>query len=532
MFLPRASPFLGCSKCQQTTSSGPPSNYDEMNSAYESHYTNFFPSNHPLPDDEADIFQEIASLDIRLVELKSRIAAVASLMDQLLQDQKGLQRSIALRKGLVCPIRKLPNEILENIFMDAYESSCLWSPFDMEQIPWVIGQVCRRWRQIACESCASLWSTFEIIIYSTERGYPYAGKESSGREKTLEYLPAIVRECLHRSGDHSLTFTLNFNYASRPGVEKIMEELISHCDRWRFVTWEAVDWHAFTYKYNDPKPPPLEGRIKGNLPLLESFHWDSYIAHESVLDIDTFSVAPRLRRVTMPTSSSLSRISFPWAQLQYLELGPSDEYDCKLDSIVLQRCSNLVECNVTECTFFPPTEPFIFNHLRILHCQTSTLVAFVNSPVLEELHLDGNLKSAKLPITQRLSATLTTVSFSFAALEENVAIAVDILLALSNVTTLSLGYFSYEQTEASILPVIDALRIIPAPENQAAMPRLRHISVENMKLDVIPQWLEVVQSRLPDLQSLRIAATYQTSDFPTEHLEQLRNQGVQINWTN
>ncbi|KAJ7584436.1 hypothetical protein C8J56DRAFT_152003 [Mycena floridula] len=197
-FFPSASPFSNCPKCEQTTTSGALSDYNELNSAYEAHYIDFFPSNHSLPDHEAIALQEIAALDIRHGEVESRIVAVASLLEALQNHQIEIQRSITLRKGLVSPIRKLPNDVLGDIFIEAHESQSSdafferWSPFDMDSIPWAVSQVCSRWRQIACKTCPSLWSTFQVTTGGSsydDFGHCSVGFRSSGQEISLKYLP-------------------------------------------------------------------------------------------------------------------------------------------------------------------------------------------------------------------------------------------------------------------------------------------------------------------------------------------------------
>ncbi|KAJ7036281.1 hypothetical protein C8F04DRAFT_884923, partial [Mycena alexandri] len=81
------------------------------------------------------IHEKIAELEVRRQELQDFIA----------DDQK-----------IVAPIRKMPNEILAEIFMQRVERvySVPWNPaVDPE---WLLGQVCGIWRAVAL-STPRLW---------------------------------------------------------------------------------------------------------------------------------------------------------------------------------------------------------------------------------------------------------------------------------------------------------------------------------------------------------------------------------------
>ncbi|KAJ7584390.1 hypothetical protein C8J56DRAFT_1166534 [Mycena floridula] len=518
MFLPSAFLFEDCPNCGQTTTSGALSDYDELNLAYEAHYLNFFPSNHSLPDDEIIALQEIAALDTRLGELDSRIVAVASLLEALQRHQIEIQRSITLRKGLVSPIRKLPNDVLGDIFIEAHESessdafSKLWSPFDMESIPWAVSQVCSRWRQIACKACPSLWSTFQVTTGGSsydDFGHWSVGFRSSGQEISLKYLPNMVRECLDRSGNHALTFTAELGTSKD---KEIIVALADHCERWREVTWSGYG-----------RDPPLD-RIKGRLPLLEIFRWKGFTRDGLPLDNAIFTVAPRLRTLEIPL---FCQLSFPWLQLQYLQIHNVSE-DQQQDIFDVRRCTNLVECHILYSDFSTPSsaEPPIFSRLRILQCYVSSLETFVNSPVLEELKLVDGLQFTTPSIIGQMASKLETVTFHIPPTNEDMHLAVAVLNSLSNVTTLNLGY---SRRDPSILPLIEALYLSPTRQEKPLMSRLQRLTLP--ETNHILQSIVMFQSRLPALQSLQIGGRHsRPAGLSEELLQELQKQGLDITW--
>ncbi|KAF8214956.1 hypothetical protein K438DRAFT_1435500, partial [Mycena galopus ATCC 62051] len=66
-----------------------------------------------------------------------------------------LQEPIDAHRALLSPIRRVPKDILLEIFF-----SCLSSkhnaPIDPHEAPFVLGHFCRHWRSIAC-STPMLW---------------------------------------------------------------------------------------------------------------------------------------------------------------------------------------------------------------------------------------------------------------------------------------------------------------------------------------------------------------------------------------
>ncbi|KAJ7584387.1 hypothetical protein C8J56DRAFT_1090058 [Mycena floridula] len=517
-FFPSTSSFSDCPNCGQTTRAGITSDYNDLNSAYEAHYHDIFPSNHSLPDDESLkllLSRRSFPWTPRLGGVNSRITAVASLLEDLQRHQIEIQRAITLRKGLVSPIRKLPNEILANIFMEVHqfgpsanddESSPMWSPFDMETIPWVAGQVCGRWRQTVCESCPALWSTFGVkiglsgsnsMIGPSDWYHDVVGLKSSGEQMSEQYLVDIVREYLRRSHNSVLNFVLALDEHDRTAKE-IIAALVDQCERWRNVTLRG--------SYS--RPTQLD-QIKGRLPLLEAFHWEN--SRELLpLDDETFAVAPQLHRLTMPHPY---QHSFPWSQLQYLEMDQAT-------SSILQHCSNLVECDVKYDSDSSPAAPLVFHHLRTFHCPLSSFQRFTNSPALEELTFTAP------SIIEPLASRPTTVTFTLPHQDEKMHIAVALLKSFSDVTTLELWCnFHGNGRGPSSLPVIEALRL----SQHSVMPQLKHLRMYHT--NHIPRWFEVFQSRLPDIQSLQIPGIHpRPLDVSEECLEELRKHGLQITW--
>ncbi|KAF9553709.1 hypothetical protein CPC08DRAFT_645270, partial [Agrocybe pediades] len=117
-------------------------------------------SNNDLPSDE---IVNIAKEDVReshkeLSRVEAEMQQLEERMERLKEEKKSIQRDLELYSCILAPIRRLPFDMLEEIFLrclstDDTRPSTLT---DIEEAPLLLMQVCRTWRQ-ACLSCPRLW---------------------------------------------------------------------------------------------------------------------------------------------------------------------------------------------------------------------------------------------------------------------------------------------------------------------------------------------------------------------------------------
>ncbi|KIM89282.1 hypothetical protein PILCRDRAFT_32570, partial [Piloderma croceum F 1598] len=87
-------------------------------------------------------------------QLDDDISHVQMLLDKLRRKRELLHEFITEQNTILAPIRRLPAEILAEIFMFCMNYDI--SSFDPMQSPLLVGQVCRGWRQVAL-STQELW---------------------------------------------------------------------------------------------------------------------------------------------------------------------------------------------------------------------------------------------------------------------------------------------------------------------------------------------------------------------------------------
>ncbi|RDB30922.1 hypothetical protein Hypma_004924 [Hypsizygus marmoreus] len=138
----------------------------------ESRFDHLLSTNDEPPDIEiAEIRKIIAYRQSDLAQLEARIAEVQDMLHSLVERRKQKEQRLSLFRGIVSPIRRLPRDILTEIFLFTRE----WmppstahgeihltpiAPLPMRS-PHVITHVCSEWRHVAL-STPMLWATIMV----------------------------------------------------------------------------------------------------------------------------------------------------------------------------------------------------------------------------------------------------------------------------------------------------------------------------------------------------------------------------------
>ncbi|KAJ7685551.1 hypothetical protein DFH06DRAFT_46249 [Mycena polygramma] len=161
----------------------------------------------------------------------------------LINEEHSLVAKMHQYKGVISPIRRLPPEIIGEIFLHfAPVFGTTHIPHDSgrrsvskAEIPWYLGQICRYWRRVAL-SVRSLWSVYDLWsgfdrLYYNRRRYPcsYPSSQSDAEDSERRKLEAAeahslsiqkssliqqrlasVDMCLQRSGQAPISSRLIF----------------------------------------------------------------------------------------------------------------------------------------------------------------------------------------------------------------------------------------------------------------------------------------------------------------------------------
>ena len=283
---------------------------------------------------------------------------------------------IRQHQGVISPIRRLPPELLEEIFQftTSFRVQSRWSTG--RELPWTLAQVCRSWR-VSALAISSLWSHIPTIMLK---------KSHSRTNRQLSSL----KETLKRSREAPLTF---YVYARSHDMysHPVLDLLAQHRQRWKNVTLEISRNLFGSLKH-----------IKGELPALETL---SLQVRFGLLDttIDMFEVAPRLRDVNVSgTYSGDMPIALPYAQLiSYKERMMSRDL---ITRVVASPSSPLESLTILELADGPALPPITLPNLLKLTVKFyyGLEAPFLNNltlPAIEEVRIvsyRGNVVNTSL----------------------------------------------------------------------------------------------------------------------------------------
>ncbi|KAK1223288.1 hypothetical protein PQX77_013826 [Marasmius sp. AFHP31] len=162
--------------------------------------------------------ESLRALDEKIKKLSDRLASLQAKHTPLAERHR-------LQASILHPIRRVPPEILTEVFQicmanDATEQSMPffrpddWLPFpgslDTRKAPWVLGQVCRGWREVAT-SASDLWTQISV---------PFEKKASP---RLLSALGRNLRLQLERSHKRPLAIAHRDPYGERASLDGSIE---------------------------------------------------------------------------------------------------------------------------------------------------------------------------------------------------------------------------------------------------------------------------------------------------------------------
>ncbi|KAF7357887.1 hypothetical protein MVEN_00834900 [Mycena venus] len=159
--------------------------------------TNYCPRDEELPQIKALLFEPSQ----RLKRLDDEIAVLQKALDKLSKERDALSAYVEAHEVLMSPIRRLPLDILEHIFVACLPThrNCVMSA---QEAPVILGRICSYWRTISLAT-PRLWSRLHIVEPT--------GLEQPNSLNTLRRLQRleVADLWLRRSGECPLSISLN-----------------------------------------------------------------------------------------------------------------------------------------------------------------------------------------------------------------------------------------------------------------------------------------------------------------------------------
>ncbi|KAK0436268.1 hypothetical protein EV421DRAFT_1132741 [Armillaria borealis] len=208
----------------------------------------------------------------RIAELDSLIHATTSLLDYLTKDRSQALANQADAKKILSPSRRLPPEVLTEIFIRCWSLyGRTGPPLDPRAVPWSLTHVCRKWREVAIAT-PEIWSSIHL-------DFVHDKFLKGSRAHEAAFMLGVI---LDRAQTHDLDVIVNHedDISTHPACTVLLPSV-------RY--WKSLEVWGVT-RFLSP--------CRGFFDRLETaevrgFHYGGSEA------IDIFAVAPRLRSFTM-----------------------------------------------------------------------------------------------------------------------------------------------------------------------------------------------------------------------------------------
>ncbi|KAJ6524699.1 hypothetical protein DFH09DRAFT_1189276 [Mycena vulgaris] len=292
-------------------------------------------------------------------DLTTEIARMQNLIDELTQKRDALNDSIAAHLAMVSPARRLPEDIVRDVFV-----ACLpahRNPFILSnESPLLLCQICSHWRRLAL-STPRLWAAVHVVI---------------PKETKAQVLAGLLKDWLNRSGVLPLSISVVFSQVCTredDAVSPALGLLTSFSRRWGNIQFDFPHHGCFAAFENlcpDDVPMLQTITVHGLDRSLDVEQLDDSLSYQFMSFLDT----PSLRSVTVGYVRELRTLQLPWANLNVLVV--EDVIPCDDAIAILRQCPALEACALAIGPWIP------------------TIQESISLPYLRFLTISGMLESA------------------------------------------------------------------------------------------------------------------------------------------
>ncbi|KAJ7507100.1 hypothetical protein B0H11DRAFT_190996 [Mycena galericulata] len=213
----------------------------------------------------------------RVAGIKAQIAALEHSLRALKEEKISVQDRL---DAYTYPVLTLPNEIISEIFVHFLPLYPKRPPIIGLRSPILLGQICRKWREIAL-STPALWRRVAVSL------------RSAARLKRRDQKLILLETFLTRSGSCPLSVSLksgiSYTHTYTGLLAPFLETIMSHSARWEHVSLPVMPMRSLR---SGEGPLHLLRSLKTTLPFLLDHPGDSAIAL-------AFHAAPLLDSVTL-----------------------------------------------------------------------------------------------------------------------------------------------------------------------------------------------------------------------------------------
>ncbi|PBK84398.1 hypothetical protein ARMGADRAFT_1170039 [Armillaria gallica] len=474
----------------------------------------------PLPAEHVQLESAIGKGHEFLAGLQERIVQARASLEDLLDEERRVGRTVELYKIIERPILRVPEDVVREIFLTSLATEEEGTDTLSRQfVPLVLSQVCRDWRSIAL-STSRLWSSIKLDfdLYHDEMACQY-----------------LLQMYLLRSATHDITLFIH----SMRDISSchLIPAILLSAPRWTNLS-VSIPYHSLhTFS-----------AARGSLHRLNRLSIQ-FIGDVPDLPVglaepvfDAFEYAPLLRSFSLKGAYEGSKqISLPWSQItEYAgDEGTTSFADIlKLAPRMESASLRLKKLWPHEVHNFPLIHEHTHKRLRILHvyefeddfhspvspeaCITH-LLSHIAFPALESLNMTYAHQWTRMPFFSPGSVPANLKSISIDAIHIPQYDIIELLDTTASISSLSVAYSltaAEDQNEGNphyihkdrLLLYLNA-NIIPN-----AVPRLTSLAIRflNEEPYLATSFVDMVQSRRnatpthAALQTLRLSVPFVT----------------------
>lgn len=136
---------------------------------------------------------QISILALQMANVDTAIRKLAAIQAKLEENSAHVRGSLLAHKALTSPARRIPPEILGEVFYHCLSKTPYITPRDVES-PMVLARVCRHWREVAI-STPRLWSSLSIYLHRTAcKAYRRGCESWLGRAKSVSLTLRVLND--------------------------------------------------------------------------------------------------------------------------------------------------------------------------------------------------------------------------------------------------------------------------------------------------------------------------------------------------
>ncbi|KAF8155345.1 hypothetical protein K438DRAFT_1862641 [Mycena galopus ATCC 62051] len=216
----------------------------------------------PTDEEVLEISSLLVDSTFRLKNLDDKIADLQQALDKLVEERDGLGAYMESHKALISPVRRLPLDIIEEIFVACLPThrNCVTSA---TEAPLLLGHICSAWRSISL-STPQLWASLHLVEPSAPPHSAHAQEVREFGERVTRRLE-ITTTWLGRSGQCPLSLSIESSPEEGTIPEayqatvRFFQALIPFAGRWQHVHFTSPPRLLFEIiSYLDIDMPLLE----------------------------------------------------------------------------------------------------------------------------------------------------------------------------------------------------------------------------------------------------------------------------------